>query len=85
MSLCDKKNIFGEPNTGVHRYRVFGLAAVDLGLTFALAVLIGRGRVKDVMVSFAVLMIIGLAMHKLFCVETALVKATQKKITSVLM
>jgi len=27
---CQYKNIFGEPGTGIHSYRVFGFAAVDI-------------------------------------------------------
>jgi len=34
------KDIFGQPNQGAHKYRIFGFAAVDILLTILLALLI---------------------------------------------
>ena len=33
MSLCKYKDIFGAPNTGAHRYRIFNIAIVDVLVT----------------------------------------------------
>lgn len=30
MSLCEYKDIFGIPNEGVHSYRLFNIAIVDV-------------------------------------------------------
>jgi len=30
MSLCKYKNYFGEPGKGVHSYRIFNIAMVDV-------------------------------------------------------
>ncbi len=37
FGLCKYKNLFGKPKTGLHRFRIFGLAAVDIFLTLLLA------------------------------------------------
>jgi len=33
QGLCKYKNIFGKPNTGVHSYKLFDLAIVDIAVT----------------------------------------------------
>ena len=38
--LCRYKHIFGKPNTGIHTYRFFNIAIVDVMLTILLAWLI---------------------------------------------
>ena len=40
MSFCKYKNIFGEPNTGLHSYRIFDIAVVDAVSTIILAVIL---------------------------------------------
>ena len=37
--LCQYKNIFGEPKKGIHAYRIFNIAIVDLLLTIFIAYL----------------------------------------------
>jgi hypothetical protein len=70
--LCKYKNIFGEPKKGVHKYRFFGMAAVDLFLTILLAILIAYFYKKNVIIVFFILIIISILVHKLFCVDTTL-------------
>ena len=74
MNLCQYKNIFGAPNTGAHSYRIFNIAIVDLGLTILAAYLISRYYLIDFVYVFIILMLIGLIIHKLFCVDTTLTK-----------
>lgn len=75
MTLCKYKDIFGKPNEGVHSYRVFGVASVDLVLTILVAFVI-----KYFVPSWSFILIIislfilAIIVHKLFCVETALNK-----------
>lgn len=40
MKLCEYKNIFGEPNTGIHSYRIFNIAIVDTLATIVVAIII---------------------------------------------
>ena len=87
MSVCQYKNMFGKPNTGLHNYRVFNFAVVDVVLTVVLAVLICyiygcnlnmytfsafRKSLKNVLFCFICLMIIAIVLHRIFCVNTTL-------------
>jgi hypothetical protein len=71
MSLCPFSNILGKPGTGVHKYRVFGFAIVDILLTIVAAFLISR---KHFWVVLPGLFILGIILHRLFCVRTTLDK-----------
>lgn len=42
MNLCKYNNIFGAVNTGLHSYRIFNIAIVDLFLTILAAKLISN-------------------------------------------
>ena len=77
MSLCQYKNIFGEPGQGAHKYRIFGLATIDLGLTALLAFLISSHLSSNsqwtmFMLIFVGLLVLAIFVHRLFCVDTAL-------------
>jgi hypothetical protein len=74
MDLCQYKNIFGESKTGVHLYRIFNIAIVDLGLTILASYFIAKYYKMNVFYVFIILMLISLIIHKLFCVDTTLTK-----------
>lgn len=74
MSLCKYKNMFGAPNTGVHSYRLFNVAIVDLAMTVIGAYIISVLIKKPVLNTFLVVFIIGIIMHRLFCVRTTVDK-----------
>jgi hypothetical protein len=40
MDLCKYKNILGEPNRGIHSYRLFGVAISDVIMTIIVAYLL---------------------------------------------
>ena len=74
--LCKYQDALGVPNKGIHSYRIFGTAAVDLGLTVLLAYVTARYILNDA--SFVTLLtvlvmwlLIGELAHYAFCVETA--------------
>jgi len=74
MSLCKYKNILGVPNTGIHHYRFLGLAIADVIMT-----LIGAAIISYITkISFAItsisLFILGIILHRLFCVRTTIDK-----------
>jgi hypothetical protein len=75
--LCKYSNVFGEPGEGNHKYRVGGLAAVDLLATGGLTFLITRfalGR-KDLLayaLVFIILVLAAILIHEAFCVNTRL-------------
>jgi len=85
-NLCNNniKNIFGEPNKGIHSYRLFDLAVIDVFFTFILIAIIymiymGINIHNDI--NYQVLGIItigtfgiGIISHRLFCVRTTIGK-----------
>jgi len=74
MNLCKYRNIFGAPNTGVHSYRIFGLAFVDLAATLAAAYLIHLGTGYSYWKVAGAMVVLGVVVHRLFCVRTPLTK-----------
>jgi hypothetical protein len=83
--LCAYANAFGEPDKGVHKYRVGGFALVDTLATVLVAVLITwflhkrcstlSSEVLVFLQVFVWLVVVGEIMHLLFCVDTAGVRA----------
>ena len=74
MSLCQYKNIFGAPGTGVHSYRLFGVAIFDVISTFILALVLNYFIKTNYFVVLIFCFCLGIIMHKLFCVETTIGK-----------
>ena len=74
MDLCKYKNIFGNPNEGIHSYRIFNLAIADILMTIFAAVLISFYFKKSFLLTLIVLFIIGIILHRLFCVRTTVDK-----------
>ena len=74
MSLCQYKNIFGEPGKGAHSYRLFNIAVVDVIATLLLAFIIAKSFNVSFIKSSIVLFILGIILHRLFCVRTTIDK-----------
>jgi hypothetical protein len=75
VDLCKYSEVFGKPGCGAHSYRVFDIAIVDLGFTALGAYGIYRYHQKYHYVVYLVsLIIIGIVMHRIFCVKTTLNK-----------
>ena len=83
MSLCKYKNIFGEPKTGLHNYRIFNIAVFDVLATLLVSVIIHQiiivewlkmyGIIKLWMV-IVFMFVLGILLHQLFCVRTTVDK-----------
>lgn len=71
---CKYKNVLGEPGKGVHSYRVFNLAIVDVVLTILGGYLISWAFETSFWLTTLVLFLIGIWAHYVFCVETTLNK-----------
>jgi hypothetical protein len=73
-NLCPFKSLFGEPNTGVHSYRIMDLAIVDIVstiiLAYGLAVYFNQEFYQVLIATF----LLGIIMHRLFCVRTTIDK-----------
>ena len=68
---CPFANIFGAPGTGVHSIRIFNIAVVDTLLTVLIAYLT-KGYFPNFWYSLLTWFILGILVHKLFCVNTTI-------------
>jgi NADH:ubiquinone oxidoreductase subunit 6 (subunit J) len=75
FNLCDYKDIFGKPNEGVHKYRIYNIAVVDLVLTIIFAYVIAILLNKKFIPTLIVIFLIGCVMHYIFCVDTTINKS----------
>ena len=74
MNLCKYKNILGVPGKGVHSYRIFNIAIVDVLLTLIVAYIISYIFKKSFFWVSVILFILGIILHRLFCVRTTVDK-----------
>jgi len=78
--FCDYSNIFGEPGKGVHSIRLFNVAVVDVVSTIILAIITNfliygmNGTTNSLLLITISWFIIGIFLHKLFCVNTTIGK-----------
>ena len=70
--FCSYKNIFGEPNKGIHKYRIFGMAFFDIVGLLILTVIISKQYSFDFTHLLVCLILLTILIHYLFCVPTAL-------------
>lgn len=72
---CKYKNFFGEVNTGLHSYRVFNIAIVDVIFTCLAAFIISLFMPQyNYLVILLLLFITGIILHHIFCVKTTIDK-----------
>lgn len=74
--LCKYKGLFGEPGstTGFRKYRVFGIAIFDVSVTVACALLIAWSFKLPYIQTIIAIFILGVFVHRVFCVRTAVDK-----------
>tara|TARA_B110000495_G_scaffold195355_1_gene202773 strand:+ start:2276 stop:2521 length:246 start_codon:yes stop_codon:yes gene_type:complete len=74
--FCKYKYILGEPKKGLHSYRVFNIAIVDVLLTFILAKFIQYYIMEESELSLILVFcfIAGVILHRVFCVKTTIDK-----------
>jgi len=74
--LCKYKDIFGKVGEGLHSYRLFNIAVVDVISTIFVAYLLKiyifpqRSFLKLTIILF----LLGIILHRIFCVKTTLDK-----------
>ncbi len=73
-SLCKYKDILGVPGEGAHSYRIFNIAIVDVILTILVALLISYFFKFNFWYTLIILFLLGIIMHRLFCVRTTIDK-----------
>ena len=67
---CPYSEALGRPREGVHAYRLFDVAVVDVALTILGGLIIAHLLGWHPAVGVAALFVIGVIMHRLFCVKT---------------
>ena len=73
--LCQYKDILGKPGQGIHSYRIFNIAIVDVIFTIIGAYVIYLFLPKiNYFVILISLFILGIILHKIFCVRTTIDK-----------
>lgn len=68
------KDIFGSPDQGVHSYKIFGLAKIDLAASTIMAVFIADWYGVDSWIALGGVLLSGVIAHRLFGVRTAVDK-----------
>jgi hypothetical protein len=73
--LCQYKNIFGKIGEGIHSYRFLNIAIADVLLTILAAFIIHLFIPKiNFSVILILLFILGIILHRIFCVRTTIDK-----------
>ena len=72
--LCPYKNLLGIPGKGIHSYRIFNIAIADVIMTIIGAYLISRGFNLNFGLVLLILFLLGIVLHRLFCVKTTIDK-----------
>ena len=74
VGLCKYKDALGVPGQGVHSYRIFNIAIVDVIMTVIAAYLFSLIFRTSFLYTTIVLFILGIILHKIFCVKTTVDK-----------
>lgn len=81
MDLCKYKNLIGEPKKGIHSYRLFGLAILDVVITILGALLFSYIFKYSFLYTTISFFILGIILHRLFCVRTTVDKLLFPNVT----
>ena len=71
-SECKYSDLFGKPRTGVHGYRLFDIAIVDVVLTIILGIIISKVSGLNTFTIIIICFLVGIIVHRVFCVKTKL-------------
>jgi ABC-type transport system involved in multi-copper enzyme maturation permease subunit len=72
--LCKYKDLFGKPNTGLRKYRIFDIAILDTAVVIIIGYLISWYFKWNLWITLASLFLFGIFAHKIFCVRTGVDK-----------
>ncbi|NBN99143.1 MAG: hypothetical protein EBV19_07905 [Flavobacteriia bacterium] len=80
--LCKYKDVLGRPSEGVHAWRVFDIAIVDVALTLVAAALIAAYFHLPLWQPALALFVLGIIAHRVFCVRTTVDKWLTRLLTA---
>ena len=73
--LCKYKDLLGVPNKGLHKYRIFNIAIIDVLLTILLSFIIYIiFPNNNFFLILFIIFLIGIILHRIFCVRTTIDK-----------
>lgn len=72
--LCKYKDSLGVPKQGIHSYRLFNIAIIDVLFTILGSFILSYILNKSFILIFILIFLLGIFLHKLFCVETTIHK-----------
>lgn len=75
MDLCKYKHMFGKEGEGIHAIRIFNVAIVDVVGTILGGLFIARIFSWNPYVVIICCFVVGVLIHRLFCVNTTVNKA----------
>ena len=73
-NLCKYKDALGVPGKGIHSYRLFNVAIVDVLMTLVAALIISYIFKKSFLWTSFILFLLGILLHRIFCVKTTVDK-----------
>jgi len=73
-NLCPYKNALGIPGKGIHSYRIFNIAIMDVLMTVIGALVISYLSGWKFGWTLLGLFLLGIILHRLFCVRTTIDK-----------
>jgi uncharacterized membrane protein len=74
MSLCKYKDALGIPGKGIHSYRIFNIAIADVIMTIVGAYVLSLIFKTPFIYTLIALFILGIILHRIFCVRTTIDK-----------
>lgn len=72
--LCSFREILGKPGEGIHSYRIFNLAIMDIIMTILGSYLFSIITRYPFIYSLIGFFFLGIVLHRLFCVRTTVDK-----------
>ena len=73
MNFCKYRDSLGVPNIGMHKH-YYGIAMVDVLATIIGGILFALLFNWNIIITIIVLFILGIILHRLFCVNTTIDK-----------
>ncbi len=76
INLCKYSDIFGKVKEGIHSYRIFDIAVLDVLLTVITAYIVHKYFFENYSFIYILLgiFIIGIISHRIFCMRTTIDK-----------
>jgi hypothetical protein len=74
MEVCQYKDLFGKIGTGIHSYRVFNIAYLDVLVTVIGAYFLSVALDTPFLYTLIAFFILGIIIHRLLCVRTTIDK-----------